>query len=78
MPNRTRDAGAVCPFYMSSEKNMISCECAIGGTRLWHAFSSCREAENHWLNFCCSYCYLGCPYAQMLIGLYEDGEGKSK
>lgn len=72
MPNRPRDASAICPFYQKSEKNIISCECAIGGARLWHVFPGKAAAEQHWLNFCASYCYRGCPYALMLIGIYED------
>ena len=69
--NPRRDAGAICPFYEKSDKTVIRCECAIGGARLWHVFATKKEAEQHWLNFCASYCYLGCPYAQMLIGLYD-------
>lgn len=74
MPNRVRDASAVCPFYQSSEKNIIRCECAIGGARLWHVFGTNKEAERHWLDFCASYCYRGCPYALMLIGVYDESE----
>jgi len=71
MPNRSRDAGAICPFYVKAEKNIISCECAIGGARVWHVFESRELADRHYFDFCASMCYLGCPYAMMLCGMYE-------
>lgn len=70
--NPRRDAGAICPFYEKSHKNIIRCECAIGGSRLWHVFADTHEAETHWLGYCATYGYIRCPYARMLIGMYEE------
>lgn len=74
MPNTRRDGQAICPFYEHSDKNIIRCECAIGGSRLMHVFGSTEECEDHVQSFCCAYAYLGCPYAEMLIWEYDTGK----
>lgn len=74
--NPRRDAGAICPFYEKSHKNVIRCECIIGGTaRLWHVFETNEETEKHWEEYCATFRYRKCPYALMLIGLYEESDG---
>ena len=75
MPNLTRSAHAVCPFYEVSEKNYVRCECVIGGARLLHVFESVRECEQHAQEYCCTFAYRKCPYALMLIGLYDESDG---
>ena len=72
MPNDPRAGRAVCPFYQKSKDNYISCECAIGGTRILHMFADREEAETHLTNYCNTLAYTRCPYAIMLVGLYRD------
>jgi len=75
MPNLTRSAHAVCPFYEKSEKNYVRCECVIGGARLLHVFDTERTCKMHFEKFCCSYDYVRCPYALMLIGIWDQSDG---
>lgn len=73
MPNNTRDGRAVCPFFETSQKNYIRCECVIGGdARLMHVFDNSAIAAEYVLEFCCTYEYTSCPYAHMLINAYDE------
>lgn len=73
MPNNVRDGRAICPFYETSQKNYIRCECVIGGdARLMHVFGTYQEAAEYVLENCCTYDYLQCPYAHMLINAYTE------
>jgi hypothetical protein len=76
MPNNTVDAKAICPFYEGCGPVTLRCECAIGGTRLYHAFRDRKERDQHLEKFCMTYDYTECIYCKMLIfgKYYEDEE----
>ena len=74
VPNDARDGRAMCPFYQRSKGDYICCECVIGGARLLHMFASRAEALGHMQEYCNTFGYVRCPYAMMLIGLYEKSE----
>jgi hypothetical protein len=74
MPNNVRDGRAVCPFYETSAKNRIRCECVIGGARLHHVFPTAQDAEEYLARFCCTYEYVACRYCALLCEMYEGSE----
>lgn len=74
MPNNARDGRAVCPFYETSVKNRIRCECVIGGARLQHVFPTGEDAEQYLARFCNTMDYVECRYCAMLCEMYEKAE----
>lgn len=72
MPHRTRDGIAICPFYQKSERNTITCDSVIDEARVNFVFPNTDKAEDHFVNFCATFCYQGCPYAQLLADMPDN------
>lgn len=72
MPNLSRSARAVCPFFKRSVDEQIQCESAMRCVTL-HRFRSVQRAEDHLRRYCNTYDWQRCPYARLLI-LYNRGE----
>lgn len=74
MPNKERDGKAICPFYETSDRQWIRCECVIGGARLNHIFPTNADAEEYLRRYCDSYDYVQCRYCALLCQMYEGTE----
>nr|DAI32649.1 MAG TPA: hypothetical protein [Caudoviricetes sp.]DAI49115.1 MAG TPA: hypothetical protein [Bacteriophage sp.] len=58
---------AKCPFYSYDSQSKICCFGAVlksKSTTLF--FDSPQDKENHFNDFCGSYCWRGCPLAQTI------------
>ena len=60
------DAKVICPYYDSQETVQINCAPAVydsSGLRV--VFRSKVKKDEHMRSFCTSYCWKGCPLAQL-------------
>lgn len=60
------DAKVICPYYDSQEAVQINCAAAVydsSGLRV--VFRSKAKKDEHMRSFCASYCWKGCPLAQL-------------
>jgi hypothetical protein len=64
--NCKENARAICPFYVHYAERQISCESCVNRTKLIFAFRNEKEAERHKREFCDTYDWPYCEYADML------------
>ena len=66
------DAKVICPYYDSQETVQINCAPAVydrSGLRV--VFRSKVKKDEHMRSFCASYCWKGCPLAQLHDDAYQ-------
>lgn len=64
---KLKENKAKCPFYSYDSQSKICCFGAVfksKSTTLF--FDSPQDKENHFNDFCGSYCWRGCPLAQTI------------
>lgn len=64
---KLKENKAKCPFYSYDSQSKICCFGVVyksKSTTLF--FDSPQDKENHFDNFCGSYCWKGCPLAQTI------------
>ena len=71
MSNKTIDATAFCPFYLSESRYTITCE-GIIGTSTVNKFRTESKKKSHEDNFCTSRACAGCGVYSSIMDKYED------
>ena len=70
MPNKTIDALAFCPFYISEAKTTITCEGIIGSSTV-NKFRTEGEKADHEMNFCTGKTCCGCGVFSAIMQNYS-------
>lgn len=73
MPNISKHAKVICPFFSGGERNYLCCESSIPGTWLRYMFHNNAMCDRWMDKYCCTREWGECPYAKML-GWKYDGE----
>lgn len=61
------EANALCPFYITDDKNIIICEAMLNKcSKIKQCFNLSVYKQKHLLNFCNNN-YMRCPYYKALI-----------
>lgn len=77
MPNISKHAKVICPFFAGGDHNYIRCETTIPGSWLRYIFLNNTICQNWMDKYCCTRGWEDCPYANMLLQKYEQ-EDKEK
>ncbi|MBQ2730353.1 MAG: hypothetical protein IJF69_06215 [Clostridia bacterium] len=76
MPNKTIDALAFCPFYISEAKTTITCEGIIGASTV-SKFKTEIEKTDHEMNFCTGKACQGCGVFSAIMQNYSHPQTRT-
>ena len=66
-----QDAVAICPYYRFHDRQKIKCEGLLDNAAAWNNFQSETDKKTYFREYCCSYNWKACPWAQALSRKYE-------
>ena len=78
MPNKSKEALIVCPFYMGMTEKDIHCEAAPPAHRFEMRFTSSARKKDHLYLQCADHVtHRSCPFAGILYAHREQANGRA-